>query len=233
MKNNNGKIAIAIVAMFVVALSVVGFTYAYFTATVNPNNNDESVTVKAGELVINYTRNKVLSAQNIVPGWSSNGKMYYDAQHSVYEVTLESGAKINAIKAVSTEDYATKSSTNQAPTAADGITQPAQFTIENTGTDRAYYSIDLNVITNEIVDKANLTYTLTGSVTTGDIVNQAVPANGVITIDPQEYVEAGKSNAYTLTLNYANNGDQSASAIGAKVEVEVDVNGLGQDGTVK
>ena len=31
MDNNNKRIAIAIVAMFVVALSIIGFTYAYFT----------------------------------------------------------------------------------------------------------------------------------------------------------------------------------------------------------
>ena len=51
MEKNNGKIAIAIVAMFVVALSIVGFTYAYFVASVTNNDADTSVQVTAGELV--------------------------------------------------------------------------------------------------------------------------------------------------------------------------------------
>ena len=66
MKNNNGKIAIAIVAMFVVALSVVGFTYAYFTATVKGNEANESVKVTAGKLEIVYGSGTKLQAQNLL-----------------------------------------------------------------------------------------------------------------------------------------------------------------------
>ena len=46
-KNNNGKLAIAIVAMFVVALSIVGVTYAYFTSQTVYNESEEDPRVLA------------------------------------------------------------------------------------------------------------------------------------------------------------------------------------------
>ena len=40
-QKTNGKIVIAILAMFAVAASVIGFTYAYFTADLQRNTQDE------------------------------------------------------------------------------------------------------------------------------------------------------------------------------------------------
>ena len=176
MEKNNGKIAIAIVAMFVVALSVVGFTYAYFTASVQGNTN-KSVEVKAGILEIEYeTGGKVIDAGNIVPGWESNGKYYYDPVASVF--TLEDNTK--GIRAVSIDACTVGSAfpgspADQLEAACDakyqtsdyGLIEPASFSIKNTSrnTGETMYAIKLNVSENGIAanhseDKDNLTVSL-------------------------------------------------------------------------
>ena len=68
MERNNGKIAIAIVAMFVVALSIVGFTYAYFVANVE-GNTDTNVTVTSGELILKQLVLLVLHQTGKVMGY--------------------------------------------------------------------------------------------------------------------------------------------------------------------
>ena len=77
-QKTNGKIVIAILAMFAVAISIIGFTYAYFTATFNSNNQDKDVTVNAGKLVANFTGTNAIDVSNVVPGWKSDGLSYYD-----------------------------------------------------------------------------------------------------------------------------------------------------------
>ena len=168
MKNNNGKIAIAIVAMFVVALSIVGFTYAYFTAQVDGNDANESVKVTAGELVISYNNTKTMTAKNVVPGWISDGDKFYDPIKSIKDFDgitgitaasyktdgttitlaqvkdLESGEMVNDYESVEAKLRAQY-----------GLTDPAEFNVKNEGTDAAAYSVDLNINVTGISDPEN------------------------------------------------------------------------------
>ena len=75
---NNGKIAIGILVMFVVALSIIGVTYAYFTATFNDNQDTEDVKITAGELIATFDGTNSIDIKNVVPGWASDGLHYYD-----------------------------------------------------------------------------------------------------------------------------------------------------------
>ena len=165
MERNNGKIAIAIVAMFVVALSIVGFTYAYFTAQVNGNTGNDSVQVTAGELVITYNNTKSIAAANIVPGWISDGKTFYDPVYSIKQFGTDRG-----VTAVKTTDFAVKEgTTDQAAegklaakpsvdTAATtviggktysayGLTAPATFNVVNEGDYPAAYEVEITATT--------------------------------------------------------------------------------------
>lgn len=164
MKNNNGKIAIAIVAMFVVALSVVGFTYAYFTAQVQGNKNAAtSVEVTAGTMVIKYDMGDKIETDQIVPGWKNDGKMFYDPK---YSVKVENG--ISKITAVSTDDFGEGEGKLAAAPSVDstkyGLKDPVTFTVTNTGTRDSYYKVSLESMVNNlnvaINDDDNLTYTV-------------------------------------------------------------------------
>ncbi len=161
---NNGKIAIAIVAMFVVALSVVGFTYAYFTAQVK-GNNEKSVTTTAGKLAIKYQNGTDIVGNNVVPGWLSDGNHYYDTEGSKYIATkgatpdkdvigVEAITKAECVDGKVTKANHTVSSAEGAEfntcdtalqTAANGITDPTTFTITNESTDNhaAEYMISI------------------------------------------------------------------------------------------
>lgn len=224
MRNNNGKIAIAIVAMFVVALSVVGFTYAYFTATVKGNSANESVKVTAGRLEIVYGNGTKLKAQNLVPGWTSDGTHYYDAQ---YSSTDSNGDGIYEIKAVTTGKYAKKSD-NTIPGEADGIANAATFTVSNSvdNTDNNDYIIRLKDITNGLAsdDQAYLWVTLKSGNTvvwsgnlsaTSETPQVIVPAARTILKD-------GASQSYSVSLTYQNkDGAQTSKGVGVVATVEV------------
>ena len=224
MKNNNGKIAIAIVAMFVVALSVVGFTYAYFTATVSGNNASKSVEVTAGRLEIVYGNGTLIKAQNLVPGWTSDGKHYYDAQ---YSSTDSNGDGIYEIKAVTTTDHKTKSD-GTTPGEKDGITTNATFTVSNSddNTGDNDYVIRLKAITNGIAaaDQQHLWVTLYNDsevVWSGNLAASGtqviVPAARTIKVDDE-------AQNYSISLTYQNiNGEQTSK--GATVEATVEVIG--------
>lgn len=181
MKNNNGKVAIAIVAMFVVALSIVGLTYAYFTARVVGNDANQSIQVTAGELVISYNNSQSIAALNIVPGWISDGKTFYDP---VYSIQNFNG--VRGITAVSTDDFgadatdATKPATGKLAIkpsivpdtttnvvidadenitkeySAYGLADPATFNVVNEGTDGAAYEVELSFDIDGIADLENL-----------------------------------------------------------------------------
>lgn len=257
MKNNNGKIAIAIVAMFVVALSVVGFTYAYFTAQVVGNQSEEpSVTVEAGKLEVTYDFGRSIVADRIVPGWASDGDMIYDPVNSISVVNGE-----NRITAKSSEELGDSVSAN-----ATEPVEPAIFSVTNTGTRDAKYSISLIDIINNIVDQENLRFTVEAALgkdvglaedeisytdITNTVKNYVVfdaentdnPKNGKVQLaagteaakGTQDLfdtvtVATGKADYYRITLYYLEaNTDQSDSANKADaVSLTVDVEGLGQ-----
>ena len=166
MEKNNGKIAIAIVAMFVVALSVVGFTYAYFVAQVQGNTNT-SVTVTAGTLSVAYASTQEIKAENLVPGWQSDGLHYFDDKSynsvgdeirynaCVKESEVDEGEVYNA----STNPTGTRNVACDDSKAipANGAKGPAIFTVTNDSTARANestvsYVIILNGISNGLAD---------------------------------------------------------------------------------
>ena len=228
MEKRNGKVAIAIVAMFVVALSIVGVTYAYFVASVTQNSNTESVKVQAGILEVEYVRGGQITANNLVPGWESDGAHYYDP---VYSVTNDSGTL--KVTAITTTQHATKSNCTEEtpgdgtcdPGEDDGITDPAKFSVttssRNTGT--STYVVTMKDVTNTLAaaDKTNMTWELysnsTNATTGGTLVASGkVPdtqANGAYLVlsDVRSISGQGTTQYYYLMLKYANNGDQSAS----------------------
>lgn len=215
---NNGKIAVAIVAMFVVALSIVGFTYAYFTAQVKGNTADKSVDVVAGKLVIKYAQTKKLEAQNVLPGWVSDSKHYYDPSASRYD-TGEKDENQNAIIGLSaiTDDAKFTNDTfprtaGFTPAAKDGITDPVAFTVEN-DTDNAgdnTYVIQLIDIANGINDKENFVYTLYDGNT---VVNSgSLNASGTQIISGvQTLAKTAPAKTYTVKFGYKNVSNQDAS----------------------
>lgn len=143
--NNNGKITIGILTMFVVAISIIGVTYAYFTAQFSTNLNPESVKVYAGKLVANYKESQSIKVKNVVPGWVSDGLHYYDV-----DVAAADSGKIYAVKA--TYDY-----TQQEGTKANermGLASPLEFSVANSSesAEAVNYIIALDIKKNGIYD---------------------------------------------------------------------------------
>ena len=223
---NNGKIAIAIVAMFVVALSVVGFTYAYFTASVARNQDEKTTEVTAGMLEVNYTQNKTMTAQKVIPGWESDGLHYFGTE------TVDGELRTKALVATDDADVTAKGLT-----AADGITKPAAFNVASTArsTGKSTYVIKLIDITNGVAaknaaDAANLTYELysvnaADTYTGGTLVNSgqlAVSGQDMILSEAIE-IDQGATQYYYLTLKYkdteASQNDSQAASIKATVKV--------------
>ncbi len=52
-------------------LLTTGLSYAYFSASINGNENAKNVVVEAGTLKLTYTDGPVINAQYIKPGWST------------------------------------------------------------------------------------------------------------------------------------------------------------------
>ena len=224
---NNGKIAIAIVAMFVVALSVVGFTYAYFTASVKPNQDEKTTEVTAGMLEVNYTQNKTMTAQKVIPGWESDGLHYFGTE------VVDGQLRTKAIKAIDAADVTAKNLT-----AADGITGPAAFNVASTNrsTGKSTYVIKLIDITNGIAtknstDAANLTYelysvgaadTYTGGtkVASGQLPTADTVISKVIEIDPHV------TQYYYLMLKYADTAASQNDSQAATIKLTVKVVGV-------
>ena len=146
---NNGKIAIGILVMFVVALSIIGVTYAYFTAQFSDNDID-SVELTAGELVATFNGTNNISVKNVVPGWISDGLHYYDS----LEAETHDG-KIYASKSTWSTTNGGELVVSRATTNM-GIATPIQFTVTNTSNaqpDEAInYIIRLNIDNNGIYD---------------------------------------------------------------------------------
>lgn len=229
---NNGKIAVAIVAMFVVALSIVGFTYAYFTAQVKGNTADKSVDVVAGKLAITYANGNEILAQNIVPGWISDGDHYYDSKCSSSLDTDEAGN--HKITAVKKSDLAAGkcSATDQrdaavtSPTAADGLTTPVTFTVknadDNTGDNK--YIIRLKSITNGLAaaDQTNFVLTLKQGETVVWSGQLAASGDQVIVPSAMTITAGGADQSYSINLAYKNvESAQESKGVGVKATVEV------------
>jgi len=164
-QKTNGKIVIAILAMFAVAASVIGFTYAYFTANLTRNNQNESVEIYAGKLMATFRGTNSIDANNVVPGWTTNDLWYYNANAtSVQDGTIEA-IQISNAESATNEDKAAWGALETDPfdvTSASvleyrnmGLTAPVAFTVNNTSTnadpdDYVYYLIRLNITKNEV-----------------------------------------------------------------------------------
>lgn len=222
MKSNNGKIAIAIVAMLVVALSIVGFTYAYFTASVGANTAESSVNVQAGVLKVAYKTGNIITATNIVPGWASDSKMIYHPTASVDE-----NGNISAVSIDDVED-----------TTYDGnVVDPVTFTVQNTGdeTNTAYYAIRLTGIKNEIVDQDNLTVSLykgTWSEATGVVAGELVKTYQLAASDQTQVISGvyettgSNTDSFYLVVSYANIDGAQNNSMGKTVTATVEIVGL-------
>lgn len=240
---NNGKLAIAIVAMLVVALSIVGVTYAYFTAQVSGNTATTSGQISAGILSINYSGSQTLNVQNVVPDWETDGTHYYDPVASRYNV---GNGKVG-IKAISTTECGT-TYTNcsiDEPTAANGIANPVTFTVTNTHENgrTAYYAIKLvgieNPTTADTEDQDKIVYTLSNGTDTytGDLAvtgseQYIVPAEIAIKNQHNDgtVTEADYTDTWTLNLRYPNiESDQTTPAAGGDyLKATVKVVGISQ-----
>ena len=222
MRNNNGKIAIAIVAMFVVALSVVGFTYAYFVASVNNNKDNHQVEVQAGVLKINYDNGQTLTATNIVPGWKSDNDMVYNSIASVS--TKDGKTTITAVK------KSTLTEEQLAGTTTEPVA-PVTFTVKDQSTNKAtaYYGIRLVEVTNGLhaVDPGNFKITLTeatkGAVTAAD--GYVLTADGTQKVSEAISITGGATHTYTLSAEYVEAGSEQKGT-GKNVTFTVEVVGL-------
>lgn len=243
MKENNGKIAIAVVAMFVVALSIVGFTYAYFTAQVKGNTADKSVEVTAGKLSIVYANGNEISAKNIVPGWISDGKHYYDSMCSSSLDTVKIGDKeVHKITAVSTETVDLRSNPKKcsstdtrvpsvvSPSSDDGLTNPVTFTVknadDNTGDNK--YVIRLTGIQNTLadVDQPNFVLTLKQGNTVVWSGQLADSGTQVIVPSAMEIkANAAAAQSYSINLAYKN-VDSPQESKNATVKATVEIVGV-------
>ncbi len=232
MKQNNGKIAIAITAMFVIALSIVGVTYAYFTANVVGNTSTQSVKVTAGELVVNYNSTNQIIAQNIVPGWKSNGLCYYDVESS-----SGTDSKIVAKCASEQDEVQDKDET-------DGLVTPATFTVANAGDSKntAYYAIKLKAISNGIIDLEEnhdsdnvIVHLYSGTYSYG--VDGTELWSGKLAADDEqiivknaESVAEGKTNNYYIILEYKNADYDQSKNMGKTITAQIEVFGVAENG---
>ncbi len=142
MKNNNVRIIILIIAMFMVSLSIIGFTYAYFTAQITGNPTNDNVKVTSGNLEVTFTSSSIITASGIVPGWKSDGRSWYDPM-----------ARDNAGHIIA--QHITTSVTEvpqQYKNSSYGYALPSKFKVQSTGdsTNKAYYVVELTNIANGI-----------------------------------------------------------------------------------
>ena len=235
MKENNGKIAIAVVAMFVVALSIVGFTYAYFTAQVKGNTADKSVEVTAGKLSIVYANGDEILAQNIVPGWISDGKHYYDSMcSSSIDTDAAGNHKITAVSTDVVKDGKCSTTDTRVPSvavpkAADGLTTPVTFTVknaaDNTGDNK--YIIRLKGITNGLasVDRPNFVLTLKQGATVIWSGQLADSGEQVIVPAAMTIAEGAAEQTYSINLAYKN-VDSPQESKNATVKATVEIVGV-------
>lgn len=156
-QKTNGKIVIAIVAMFAVAVSVIGFTYAYFTANLTVNTQNESVEVTAGKLIASFYGTHSINAEKVVPGWISDNLHYYNSEAitdgKIRTTLLNETDDATAYAALVANPYVTGTAVDSYR--ALGLTAPVAFTVSNISEnsdpdDKVYYYVRLNVETNGI-----------------------------------------------------------------------------------
>ena len=237
MKIKNGKITIAIIVMFAIALSIVGFTYAYFIAQVQGNTNIESVKVQAGILEVNYISGNNIVAQSLVPEWESDANHYYDP---VYSVTSDSGTL--KVRATTLTQHPTMSNCKVddlhdcVPTAANGLVGPATFSIttsqRNTG--NVQYIVLLQNISNGIAedDQTNFQWELyesqsSGAITGGNKISYGVlAASGSQVISPVQLINRTGANHYYLNMKYVDSGGNQNHSFGATVRASIKIMGV-------
>ena len=224
MEKNNGKIAIAIVAMFVVALSIVGVTYAYFVASVQGNTGEDQrvVEVKAGVLKVAYENGDVLEATGIVPGWKSDNDMVYNSIASVS--TVDGETRITAVKNSTLTDEQKKGTTT-APVA------PVTFDVtdESTEGETAYYGIRLVEVTNELYAKEPNNFKVTITEATAGALTPAggytLTADGTQVVSEAISITDSATHTYTLSAEYVEAGSKQEGT-GKNVSFTVEVVGL-------
>ncbi len=241
---SNGKIVIAILVMFVVALSIVGVTYAYFTATTIQNTETESVTVEAGKLIATYNGGKDINVENIFPGWKSDGNTFYDK-------TQKDGSKMKCITVTSDEERAN----TVEDTEVNGLRAPVQFTVTN-DSDNAdssiSYIVKLTVEENGFAEAdltdGNVTATLyKGSYTDGTDTTLAkldgtkiseVVLNKNTTeynfassaADIQTLAKKGDNEKYYVVFEYKNDDTKSQPSQGITFSALVSIVGVQKNG---
>lgn len=258
---SNGKLIAGLIIMFVVAVSVIGVTYAYFVSTFTPNNNAESVKITAGKLIATYDTGTSLDVRNIVPGWVSDGLHYYDV-----DVAAANQGRIYATKATEATvgtGYAT---------ATYGIAAPVTFTVTNNSdsedTDSAVdgvqspvsYVIRLNVKKNGILDAMDTTddsdldaayeadannmlvsvYKGTfdedaanygGTKISGPFVVGDTGAVHLVTPAPETINTVGDSASYFVVFEYINDKCGVQPSQGVQMNVEATIAGIQKDNT--
>lgn len=252
---NNGKIVLGVLIMFVVALSIIGVTYAYFVATFTNNNNPESVKITAGELIANYSHGTSIDVTNVVPGWVSDGLHYYDV-----DVAAAQGGHIYATKAASSADVGKGYAIERY-----GIAQPISFSVSNNSEsdDTIAYAIYLNVMNNGIyeesidtdnseankalyaADKANLlvslykgTFDISKGVAdnfgdgnellTGPFV-LADTGEQIMVTAPETIAKGGAANNYFVVFEYVNQENTVQISQGLQLKVEAEIKGIQED----
>lgn len=237
MERNNGKIAIAIVAMFVVALSIVGVTYAYFVATVRTNTTNNSVEVKAGILKITYDEGQTLTATNIVPGWKSDNDMIYDPVHSL--TTKNGETRITAVSKSALGDTVSANATTPVG--------PVTFKVTDASTkeETAYYGIRLVNVSNGLYTEGlpesendDMLITLTNNAGLTAVTDYALTNDlsqnlaGVYSISTDDDAEAATVHEFTLSAHYIeaskneDPNDDVQTATGVNIAATVEVVGL-------
>lgn len=241
---SNGKIVIAILVMFVVALSIVGVTYAYFTTTLIRNTKTESVTVDAGKLIATYTGSKNIDVENIFPGWKSDGNTYYD-------VNKIQDNKLAATTATTDEERAATT----ADKAENGLRAPVQFSVKN-DSDNANSSISFiakltvseNGFSDDDLTAGNVVATLyKGNYTDGTdttlaklegtevakvVLNKTDSVYNFATSAADIQTLAAKNNTanYYVVFEYKNEPDKAQASQGKTLNATVSIVGVQQNG---
>lgn len=245
----NGKLIIALLIMFAVAVSIIGVTYAYFVATFSGNQNPESVRVVAGELIANYNAGTSIDVTNVVPGWLSDGLHYYDV-----DVAAANEGRIFATKTTS-DKVGTGYATSQY-----GIATPISFEVTNNSTadSEVNYYIALRVNTNGIYDQSitgtdtakqakytadlpNLlvslysgTYTVGaenfgGTLVSGPYVLGNSGTQQMMSLQPQTIAKDGAAQNFFVVFEYVNQEKVEQISQGVQLKVEAIIKGIQQD----
>ena len=159
-------------------------------------------------LEVNYTQNKTMTAQKVIPGWESDGLHYFGTE------TVDGELRTKALVATDDADVTAKGLT-----AADGITKPAAFNVASTArsTGKSTYVIKLIDITNGIAakntaDAANLTYELyTGE---DKVISKVVE------------IDKNVTQYYYLMLKYADTAASQNDSQAANIKATVKVVGV-------